>query len=195
MAQLSRSRSSVIMGWTTADLGFDPRYEQRFSLQYSVQTVLGSIENPFLGVKWPRSEADHSNSSSQDGHKCVELYLLSSIRFHSRDSRRTQYARYRGLTCQIPTLYRRGKRRSLTSVQPASRGFTPRQGATVERLAFLLLIPELLDVTQPTFRSYIERCLRCSSETSADFQRTARSYFSGDRTLHNHYCENLTWFS
>jgi hypothetical protein len=31
----------------------------------------------------------------------------------------------------------------------------------------------------------------CSSETSVDFQRTARHYIIGDRTLHNHSCANL----
>jgi hypothetical protein len=31
----------------------------------------------------------------------------------------------------------------------------------------------------------------CSSETSADFQRTTRRYISEDRTVHNHGCENL----
>jgi hypothetical protein len=31
----------------------------------------------------------------------------------------------------------------------------------------------------------------CSSETSADFQRTTWHYISADRTLHNHCCENL----
>jgi hypothetical protein len=31
----------------------------------------------------------------------------------------------------------------------------------------------------------------CSSETSADFQRTTRCYIPEDSTLHNHRCENL----
>jgi hypothetical protein len=31
----------------------------------------------------------------------------------------------------------------------------------------------------------------CSSETSVDFQRTTRRYIPEDRTLHNHWCENL----
>jgi hypothetical protein len=31
----------------------------------------------------------------------------------------------------------------------------------------------------------------CSSETSAEYQRTTRHYISEDRTLHNHRCENL----
>jgi hypothetical protein len=31
----------------------------------------------------------------------------------------------------------------------------------------------------------------CSSETSADFQRTTRRYIPKDGTLHNHRCENL----
>jgi hypothetical protein len=31
----------------------------------------------------------------------------------------------------------------------------------------------------------------CSSETSADFQRTTRRYIPEDSTLYNHHCENL----
>jgi hypothetical protein len=31
----------------------------------------------------------------------------------------------------------------------------------------------------------------CSSETSVNVQRTTSCYFPGDRTLHNHRCENL----
>jgi hypothetical protein len=31
----------------------------------------------------------------------------------------------------------------------------------------------------------------CSSEMSADFQRTTRPYIPEDRTLYNHRCENL----
>jgi hypothetical protein len=31
----------------------------------------------------------------------------------------------------------------------------------------------------------------CSSETSADFQRTAWNYMSEDKTFHNHRSENL----
>jgi hypothetical protein len=32
------------------------------------------------------------------------------------------------------------------------------------------------------------------SETSADFQRIARRYVSEDRSVHNHRCENLTFY-
>jgi hypothetical protein len=31
----------------------------------------------------------------------------------------------------------------------------------------------------------------CSSETSADIQRTKRCYIAKERALHNHRCENL----
>jgi hypothetical protein len=31
----------------------------------------------------------------------------------------------------------------------------------------------------------------CSTETSAEFQRTTRRYIPRDRALHNHRCENL----
>jgi hypothetical protein len=33
--------------------------------------------------------------------------------------------------------------------------------------------------------------VRCSSETSADFQRTTRRYITEDKTFYNHRCENL----
>jgi hypothetical protein len=33
--------------------------------------------------------------------------------------------------------------------------------------------------------------LACSSETSAEFQRTTRSYIAEDRNLHSYRCENL----
>jgi hypothetical protein len=53
---------------------------------------------PFFGVKWPRSEADHSNPSNKDGEKCMELYLLSSIQFHWGESLRIQHVRARFCT-------------------------------------------------------------------------------------------------
>jgi hypothetical protein len=34
----------------------------------------------------------------------------------------------------------------------------------------------------------------CSSETSVDPQRTARSYIPEDGTLHNHSCENINFY-
>jgi hypothetical protein len=34
----------------------------------------------------------------------------------------------------------------------------------------------------------------CSSETSADFQRTTKRYIPEDSTLYNHRCENLKSF-
>jgi hypothetical protein len=35
----------------------------------------------------------------------------------------------------------------------------------------------------------------CSSATSVDFQRTARRYIPEDRTLSNHFCENLNSYT
>jgi hypothetical protein len=40
----------------------------------------------------------------------------------------------------------------------------------------------------------VEMEAMCSSEMSADFQRTTQCYISGDRTLHNHRCENLKFY-
>jgi hypothetical protein len=36
---------------------------------------------------------------------------------------------------------------------------------------------------------------KSSSETSVDFQRTTRRYIPEHRTLHNHRCENLKYYS
>jgi hypothetical protein len=35
------------------------------------------------------------------------------------------------------------------------------------------------------------KVVTCSSETSADFQRTIRVYILEERIIHNHRCENL----
>jgi hypothetical protein len=47
--------------------------------QPPIQWVPGSFS---LGIKRPGREADHSPPSSAEDKECVELYLLSPVRFH-----------------------------------------------------------------------------------------------------------------
>jgi hypothetical protein len=42
-----------------------------------------------------------------------------------------------------------------------------------------------------TYSSNLKLEATCSSESSVDFQRTARHYIPEDRPLHNHCCESL----
>jgi hypothetical protein len=37
--------------------------------------------------------------------------------------------------------------------------------------------------------------VKCSTETSVNFQQTTRLYVPKDKTLHNHRCENLISFN
>jgi hypothetical protein len=54
----------------------------------------------------------------------------------------------------------------------------------------LCLPPAFTLVSCSAYSSTLNIEAICSSETSADFQRTARHYIPEDSTLHNHCCEN-----
>jgi hypothetical protein len=59
-------------------------------------------------------------------------------------------------------------------------------------LRTLVTLPPIFAlVSCPAYSSALKVEAMCSSETSVDFQRTARHYIPEDSALHNHRCENL----
>jgi len=74
------------MGWTIGILGFDSWWGLGiFLFTTASKTALGPTHPPIqwlpgtlsLGVKRPRSDADHSPTSRDEVKECVELYLHS----------------------------------------------------------------------------------------------------------------------
>jgi hypothetical protein len=59
----------------------------------------------------------------------------------------------------------------------------------------LCLPPAFTLVSCLAYPSNLKMEATCSSQTSVDFQRTTRRYIPEDRTLHNHRCENLKYYS
>jgi hypothetical protein len=53
------------------------------------------------------------------------------------------------------------------------------------------LPPAFMLVSCVAYSSALKMEATCSSETSVNFHRTARSYIPEDRILNNHCCENL----
>jgi hypothetical protein len=86
-----KSRDSsvgIVLGYGLDDWGFDSRQGLGiFLFTTASQPTLGPTQPPIqwvpgtlsLGVKRPRSEADHSPPSSGEVKECVELYLHSPI--------------------------------------------------------------------------------------------------------------------
>jgi hypothetical protein len=93
-AHVSRDSSvSIALGYGLDDLGSRVRLPAgagNFYIHHRVQNGSGAhpasypmgIRGPFLGVKRPEREADHSPPSSADVKECVELYLHSPVRLH-----------------------------------------------------------------------------------------------------------------
>jgi hypothetical protein len=75
------------MGWTTE---IRTLVGQNFILPHEVQTGYGAhtasypkdTEVPFVVIKQPGSEVNHSSPSSVEAKNAVELYLHSLIRLH-----------------------------------------------------------------------------------------------------------------
>jgi hypothetical protein len=81
----------VHFGLEDREVGVRVPVDQEFSLLHIVQTGSGvhptsyrmGTGGPYLGVKWPGSEADHSPPTSAEVKKNVDVYIHSPKCLHS----------------------------------------------------------------------------------------------------------------